>query len=195
MASINKLSLFEEQIQTYDNFIANVKINEKYLNFFLNFVDIESETQGNLVKSFHKAGYPENKDSLNRARKMYNSPLIQRLLTLWNKKQQEKKENDNISVFDKADNALIWAEEAAKSKCDYMGVRAIAMDRAKLHGILVDKHQVVNHFEEQALTESKRKAALELAKSRLLPDHTEDTDDIIDADFEADSDFDSVLDD
>lgn len=163
----NRLGKYDDY-KTFDSFVENVKIPEKYWKFFLNFTDEKAQTFGNAVKSYHAAGYKEHTTSKYRAKDIYNHPMIQRLLTLWHEKTSEMRKNRDISVFDKTDLDLIWCIDQAKLARDYQAVRAATMDRAKLHGQLIEKHQVIDPYAEQAIDKTKRLEAVKLAEQRLL---------------------------
>lgn len=164
-----------EDYNDFDDLIAKVKIPERKWRFFLNFTDEKAQTFGNAVKSYHAAGYAVSTTSKYRSKDVYNSPIMQRLLYLWHKKTEEKRENRDISIFDHTDIALLWALEMAKSRNDYAAVRAIAMDRAKLHGILIDRHQVIDPATEDRIDKTMRIEAARIAERRLLesPDQTD----------------------
>lgn len=167
---------------TFDELVRNEKIPQKKWQFFQNFINPKEQTFGNAVKSYHAAGYKENKTSRYLARDLYNSPLIQRMLTLYRHKQAQKRENADVTVFDKTDNDLLWALEEAKIRNDYAAVRAIAMDRAKLHGILVDRHQVIDPTTEQSINQTLKMEAAKMAENRLLAKGPA-AEDTIDAEF------------
>lgn len=154
--------------KTFDEFIANVKIPEKKWKFFDNFVNEKSFTFGNAVKSYHDAGYTENNTSQYRAKDLYNSPLMQKLLHLYHIKMAKKRENASISVFDSTDNTLLWCIEAARRANDYKSAESAAMSRAKLHGQLVDKHQVIDPAADLAVNQSIKLEAAKMAETRLL---------------------------
>jgi hypothetical protein len=170
-----------ENYSDFDSFVKNVKIPEKYWKFFEYFINRDCETFGNVLRSYIKAGYKENSTTPYRAKALYDSPLVQKLLTLYRLKTAEKRENADISVFDRTDNDLLWCLERAKLSGDYAAVRAVCMDRAKLHGILVDRHQVIDPITEAEIDRTKALEAAKLAESRLLESPADS--DIIDADF------------
>lgn len=152
----------------FDALIGSVKIPERYWKFFQNFIDEKSQNFGNAVKSYHAAGYAENNTSKYRARNLYNSAIMQKLLNLWHKKTAEKRENRDISIFDHTDSALLWAMEQAKTRNDYAAVQSIAMNRAKLHGLLIERHQVIDPETENRIDKSVRLEAARIAEQRLL---------------------------
>ncbi len=176
-----------DEYNDFDTLIASVKISERFWKFFQSFTDQKAQTFGNAIKSYHAAGYTENATSKYRAKDIYNHPLIQKLLSLWHKKTAEKRENRDISVFDHTDIALLWALEMAKDRNDYAAVQSIAMNRAKLHGLLVERHQVIDPDTESRIDKSVRFEAARIAERRLLEsgDKTDSKDDlnIIDADI------------
>lgn len=157
-----------DNYQTFDEIIKNVKINQRIWQFFVNLTDKESDSLGNVAKSYHKAGYTEGSTSKYRARDLYHSPLIQRLLTLYRKKEQEKRENRELTVFARTDQDLLWALDEAKSRNDYSAVQSIAMNRAKLHGLLIERHQVIDPATEDRIDKSVRLEAARIAERRLL---------------------------
>jgi hypothetical protein len=178
---------YYKTFKDFDTFVKTVKIPQKKWKFFLHFVDEKSDTLGNAVKSYYAAGYSENSTSRYRARDLYNSAMMQTLLTLYRSKTAEKRINRDISVFDRAHNDLLWSLDMAKDKADYMAVRAITMDIAKLHGILVEKHQVLDPATENAIDKAKQIEAAALAETRLLDAPADVPDDtIIEAEFEPD---------
>jgi hypothetical protein len=159
---------YYKTFKDFDDFLKNVKIPAKKWQFFLNFTDEKSDCYGIATKSYHKAGYVEDETSKYRARDLWNSPLIQTLLSLYYQKIAKKRENRDLTVFDKTDNDLIWCIEEAKLARDYQAVRAATMDRAKLHGQLVEKHQVIDPYAEAAISKTKAIEAAKLAEQRLL---------------------------
>jgi hypothetical protein len=172
-----------DNITTYEDFIKNVKIPEKMWKFFENIINEKSDTLGNAVKSYHKAGYAETSTSKYRARDLYNSAIMQKLIYLYHKKESEKRINRNISVFDRTDNDLLWCIDRAREVGDYQAVRAASMDRAKLHGQLIDKHQVIDPYTEQAIEQTKAKEAALMAESRLIGESIDDVSGVFDAAF------------
>lgn len=177
-----------DNFTTYEDFIKNVKIPEKQWKFFENIIDEKADTFGNAVKSYHKAGYAETLTSKYRARDLYNSAIMQKLLYLYHKKQSEKRINRNISVFDKTDNDLLWCIDKAKGAGDYQAVRAASMDRAKLHGQLIEKHQVIDPLTERAIEQTKAIEAAQMAENRLLGCDIGEPENIIEAAFIDDND-------
>ena len=173
-----------DDYKTFDSFVENVKIPEKLWKFFQNFTDEKSQCFGNAVKSYHSSGWKEHTTSKYRARDIYNHPIVQRLLTLWHEKTAESRKNRDISVFDKTDSDLVWVIEQAKLARDYQAVRAATMDRAKLHGQLIEKHQVIDPYAEAEINKTKQLEAAKLAEQRLLNGPTESAAEPIEATFE-----------
>lgn len=159
---------YYNSFEDFDTFIKNVKIPAKKWKFFENFTSEKSDTFGNAVKSYHAAGWTETTTSKYRAKDLYNSPLMQRLISLWYRKTAQKRENRSISVFDSTDNALLWCIDRAKECGDHKAVESAAMSRAKLHGQLVDKHQVIDPVTEQKISQTKQLELSKLAEARLL---------------------------
>lgn len=174
---------YYQTFKDFDNFVQNVKIPEKKWQFFQNFIDKKSQTYGNAVKSYHASGYAETTTSRYRAKDLYNSPLMQRLIFLYHHKTAQKRENAEISVFDKAHNDLLWALDGAKNANDYQAVRAITMDIAKLHGILIDKHQVIDPVADAQINKTKQIEAARLAEHRLLGEPVDMPEDIIEGEL------------
>lgn len=168
--------------KTFDDLVKNAHIPEKIWKFFTCFTDEKSDTFGNATKSYHKAGWTETKTSKYRARDMYESPLVQRLLYLYRQKTAQRRENKHLSVFDRTDNDLLWAIDCAKEARDYKAVESASMSRAKLHGQLVDKHQVVDPIVNQEINSTKLIEARQLAERQLLPGP------VADVEFEPESD-------
>lgn len=164
----------------FDMFVKNVKIPAKKWKFFENFINEKSDTFGNAVKSYHTAGWAETTTSKYRAKDLYNSPLMQRLISLWYRKTAEKRENRDISVFDSSDNTLLWCIDRAKQCGDYKAAESAAMSRAKLHNILVDKHQVIDPVTEQKISQTKQLELAKLAETRLLTESIDTSLPIID---------------
>ena len=81
---------------------------------------------------------------------------------------------------------------------DLTTLRAATMDRAKLHGLLVERHQVIDPASQKDLDNSVKIEAAKLAERMLLnvPESTieadinDPSDNIIDSDFEPLSDVD-----
>lgn len=172
-----------DNYHTFDDFIKNVKIPEKKWKFFENFINRQADTFGNAVKSYHAAGYAKTTTSKYRARDLYNSAMMQRLLSLYHQKTAEKRENMSLSVFDKTDNDLLWCIERAKLAGDYQAVRAASMDRAKLHGQVIDKHQVIDPTTEAEIDRTKAKLAAKLAQYSIVGDLSEIPENVIDTEF------------
>jgi hypothetical protein len=170
--------------RTFKEFVDNVKIPERTWKFFENFINKDLDCYGNAVRSYHDAGYAETTTSKYRAIKMYNSAIVQRLLTLYRQKTAEKRENADISVFDRTHNDLLWALDNAKQAHDYQAVRAISMDIAKLHGILVDKHQVLDAGTDRQISHTKQLAAAQVAERMLIDAPEGKPDNVIDTTFE-----------
>lgn len=173
-----------DNYRTFDEFVKNVKIPERKWKFFQNFIAEQEQTFGNAVKSYHAAGYAETSTSKYRARDLYNSAMMQQLLTLYHQKTAQKRENRDISVFDRVDNDLIWCIDRAKTSGDYQAVRAASMDRAKLHGQLVDRHQVIDPVASLEIDKTKKLEASKMAERMLAQAPEQSPDDVLEAEFE-----------
>ena len=175
---------YYKTFEDFDEFVKNVKIPQKHWKFFQNYTDEKSDCFGVAVKAYHAAGYAEGKLSRYRARDLIGTSLMQTLLCLYRQKIEKKRENRDIGVFEKANGYLIWVIEQAKIAKDYQAVRAATMDWAKLHGQLIEKHQVIDPYADAQINKTKAFEAVKLAEQRLLCESAEEPTEPIEATFE-----------
>lgn len=155
---------------TFQSVLDASKLNEKQYLFFKNLVDPESDTLGDIVSSYHKAGYTENPTSKYAAYRIYQSEKFQRVLTAYRHKEVEKKENRGFTMLERVTEGLTTIANKAERTGDLSVHRQALMDLAKLHGLLVDRHQMVDPAEQLEVDKSMRLEAARLAQQRLLPD-------------------------
>ena len=153
---------------TLDELLQKTKVPEKTWQFFQNLTNQESNTFDDIISSYHAVPYAETKTSKYRAFKLYNSDLVQRLLTLHRLKQAEKAENRELTALEYTRNELKDVISAAKSKQDISNWRGAVMDLAKLDGLLAER-LIVGRDDSLQMDASMRQMALDLANRALLP--------------------------
>lgn len=161
----------------------DVILGEKRYKFFERLVNPESPSCGEIVKSYHLAGYVESGTSKYNAYKVYRSPKFQKVLTEYRRIRLEMKENRSFTMLERTSEDLAYVIEMAKDKNDLSTMRQAVMDRAKLHGLLVERHQVIDPATEAEIDKTKQIEARILAEQRLLGEAVEVPDNIVETTF------------
>lgn len=179
-------------------------LTENQYKFYENIIVPDFQYNRDLINAYHRAGYEETEQSKYRARALYKHKVIKKLLEFHRQNQTEKLERRSVNIFDTIDSGLIECADIARKNADGPLLRAALMDRAKLHGLLVDRHQVIDPTSQSDLDNSVKLEAAKLAERMLLnaPESHENADlndpdnDIIDSEFEPfNDDTDSLSDD
>lgn len=167
--------------QNFDDFVKNTKISEKKWLFFKKLTNPESQTFNNAVKSYHAAGYAENKTSKYRAIALYNSAIMQTLLHLWHLKEEKKREIHAETALQKTLREIEEVIIKAKTLSDITNWRGAVMDYAKVNGLLADRH-IIETEEPLQIPNDLKSQAIQAAEQLLLNAGDEQSD-IIDAEF------------
>jgi hypothetical protein len=162
------------------------KLTEKQYRFFCNFTDPSSKTSGEQLKSYINAGYKDCDQAVFRASRLVKSKIIQDILTLYRKKNAENAENRKESALERIIRRNEEIFQKAEQNGDLTTLKQCNEFDAKLHGLLVDRHQVIDRAADTAIDLSTRLEAARMAEQRLLntPESpVNDDSNIIDADF------------
>ena len=153
-------------------------------NFYSAITDPDSDTRGDIEKSYYKAGYTQNTTSLYKARSLYYSSKIQAIITLQRQKLAEKAENRALSerdlILSKIDavEASCWSIDA-KTGIKQCIDRSAALKSLELRGkaiaLWIDKTESSYDTTGFILEAAIKQEALELAKRRLLGEDCIDT--------------------
>lgn len=160
--------------EDFENILQAAKLSEKTYKFFENLVNTQSKTCGDIVKSYHAAGYTENPTSKYTAYRIYNSKKFQSVLIAYRAYSIEKGENREFTVKERVTQDLQYIIERSKFGGDLSTMRQAVMDLAKLHGLLVDKIQAIDPVTEDEINKTKQIEAACLAESRLLGNGQDD---------------------
>ncbi len=177
------------------------KLTENQYKFFVNVTDPTSDTTGNITTSYLKAGYKPSKLACYRASMLYKSKRIQDIITLNRLIGNENSENRKETAFERVVRRNEQLYLKAEKTGDISAMKALNEFDAKLHGLLVDRHQVIDPTGQDDLDNSVKIEAAKLAERMLLnaPECTlegdidDPSDNIIDGDFEPLSDDMDVL--
>lgn len=170
-----------------DNFnkvLKGAKLSEKQYKFFENLVNPQSETCGDIPSSFVKAGYAQNNTTKYYSYKVYNSRKFQAVLTAWREKELKREKNREFTILERTTEDLNFIIQRSKTGGDLSTMRQAVMDRAKLHGLLIERHQVIDPITEDKVSKAKELEAAQIAERRLLGEPVECPADMIEADFE-----------
>lgn len=177
--------------QKFDEFVRKEKIPEKYWACFMHFTDEDSKGYGNMTESYVLAGHARHATNKYRARDLFKKPLMRTLLYLWKEKQVEKRELKKETAFERVQrrNQDLYDQAALKDPPDLALMKQCNEFDAKLNGLLVDRHQVLNPESANDVNEGMQQAALEVANNALLPERVDDDtpldeNNTIDAEFE-----------
>ena len=178
-----------EADNTFENALKRAKFNDKTFLFFKNLTDDNSETQGDIVKSYHKAGYTENKTSKYRAYAIYRSKKFQNVLTEYRIARMKKAENRKETAIERVlrRNEEIFSAAETRTPQDLSTMKACNEFDAKINGLLADRH-IIETDNPLQLSADVQAQALEEAHRMLLNPGQEtipadDDREIIDAEF------------
>lgn len=152
----------------FKNVLKEVKLSEKAFKFFENLTKPDSPTKGDIVNSFHAAGYTQNDTSKYYAYQVYNSAKFQKLLTAYRDRELKKGQNREFTILERTTEDLNFIIQSARLRGDLGTMRQAVVDRGKLHGLFVDRHQVIDSDAEFAIDKAMRLEAAKLAEQRLL---------------------------
>jgi hypothetical protein len=158
----------------FNNVLKASKLNEKKYKFFENLVKSDSPTQGDILSSYHAAGYKKNDTSKYYAYHIYNSASFQRVLQAYRRQELEKSKNREFTILERTTEDLNFIIDKSRRGGDLSTMRQAVMDRAKLHGLLVDRHQVIDSTTDNAINAAMRLEAARLAEHQMLAEGADD---------------------
>ena len=163
------------------NIIPNAtKFTDQQWQFFVNLISDASDTKGDILKSYHAAGYSKHDTSKYAASKLYNSDKFQKALTAYRDYQAKNALNRELTSLEYTRQQLQNIIEAAKGKQDISNWRGAVMDLAKLDGLLAER-LIVGRDDSLQMDAAMRQAALDLANRALLPGCQDAAEEAIDA--------------
>lgn len=167
--------------------LRQTNLPEKQYHFFKNLVNPQSETCGDIVKSYVKAGYKENDTCKYYAYKIYNSTKFQAVLSAYREKELKMQVNREFTMLERTTQDLNFVIEQSRKGGDLSTMRQAVMDRAKLHGLMIERHQVIDPVTEGMIDKQTRIEAARIAEQRLLQEPEGapeiETESVIDAEF------------
>ncbi|MDD5062328.1 MAG: hypothetical protein PHN44_08655 [Candidatus Marinimicrobia bacterium] len=173
----------------FDDFIKTVQFSSGQWKCFENYVNPESETCNDRLKSYLAAGYRNNSQTIYRVNQLFATDKFKKLLYLWRKKRQNTIEARQESAIEFVCRKLRVVIQEAEGKGDLTNLNSAIMNYAKVQGLLADRviHETDNPLQ---LDSSIQPKAIEEAQRMLLnpaaePIQADETDnDIIEAEFE-----------
>jgi hypothetical protein len=171
----------------FQRILAKANFTEQQYKFFVNLTDPDSPTSGDIVKSYHSAGYNEYSTSKYAAYRLYNTEKMQKVLAAWKAYRAERAGIKAETAYEYTKRNLTEIIDKAKATGDITTWRAGVMDLAKLEGLLIDRHQVLDPGQSAEIDKSIAAEAEKLVSGSLaprLPAAKKVDSDVIDADFE-----------
>jgi hypothetical protein len=169
---------------SFEKILKSARLSTKQYQFFENLVSPQSETCGDIVSSYNAAGYAVSETSKYYAYRVYNSPKFQKVLTAYRENSLKREKNREFTILERTTEDLNYIINKTRIGGDMSTMRQAVMDRAKLHGLLVERHQVIDPVTEDKVSKAKELEAARIAESHLLGEPVECPVDMIDAAFE-----------
>ena len=160
------------------------RLSQKQQNFFIALTDPKSDTLGEQLNSYLKAGYKNSPSAVYNASYVFNSPKFTKVMTLYRQNQLEKQGNRAISERER----ILSRIDAVEDSCwetDENGIkhcidRSSALKSLELRGkaiaLWIDKTESTYDTTGFILDEAIKQEALELARSRLMLGNTKEVD-------------------
>jgi hypothetical protein len=188
MAREKILGIHNELLSNYEGDVKILlsKLTPKQYKFYLNIVKDDFEQSRDLITAYQNADYAKTPNDKRKARDLFQSPKIQAVYKIHLEKLQKKQEREHITVFERTDRDLLFIIERAKNSepPDLALLKTALMDRAKLHGLLIDRHQVINPGQANEIDQSIAAEAEKIAGATLTPQLPgKSADDVIDVEF------------
>jgi len=180
-----------DQDNSFEKALKRAKFTEKTFLFFKYLTDDASNTKGDIVKSYHKAGYTKNETSKYRAYAIYRSKKFQNVLTEHRLACRKKAENRLETALERVlrRNEEIFSAAESRTPQDLSTMKSCNEFDAKISGLMAERH-IIETDNPLQLDSSIQPKAIEEAQRMLLnpaaePIQADETDNnIIEAEFE-----------